>query len=145
MNDADNSESVWNRPLVSVVMPCLDEEQAIGACIKKIRQTFDTANIDGEIVVCDNGSSDDSVAIAERMNARVIHESNRGYGNAYLTGFAAAKGRYLIMGDADDTYDFTMIPEFLRMLTEEGYDFVTGSRYLGGWRATNNGVASRIW
>ncbi len=121
-----------NDPLVSVVMPCLDEEEAIGVCIEKIQRTFKSAGINGEIVVCDNGSTDDSVAIAERMNARVVHESTRGYGNAYLAGFAAARGRYLIMGDADDTYDFTLIPEFLRMLIDEGYDFVTGSRYLGG-------------
>ena len=132
MNDASNTDSKTESPLVSVVMPCLDEEEAIGACIEKIQRTFETAGIDGEIVVCDNGSTDDSVAIAERMKVRVVHEPNRGYGNAYLTGFAAARGRYLIMGDADDTYDFTLIPEFLRMLTEEEYDFVTGSRYLGG-------------
>ncbi len=130
MNDTGDTDS--DRPLVSVVMPCLDEEEAIGVCIEKIQRTFESAGINGEIVVCDNGSTDDSVAIAERMNARVVHEPTRGYGNAYLAGFAAARGRYLIMGDADDTYDFTLIPEFLRMLIDEGYDFVTGSRYLGG-------------
>jgi glycosyltransferase involved in cell wall biosynthesis len=119
-------------PLVSVVMPCLDEEAAIGACIEKIQRTFRTAGIDGEIVVCDNGSTDASVAIAERMGARVVHEARRGYGNAYLTGFAAARGRYLIMGDADDTYDFSLIPTFVAAMTEQGYDFVTGSRYLEG-------------
>ena len=122
-------------PLVSVVMPCLDEEEAIGSCIEKIKRTFASAGIDGEIVVCDNGSSDASVTIAERMGARVVHEANRGYGHAYLTGFAAAKGEFLIMGDADDTYDFTLIPEFLGKMTEERFDFVTGSRYLGGGEA----------
>ena len=120
------------RPLVSVVMPCLNEEAAIGACIEKIQRTFGTAGIAGEIVVCDNGSTDTSVAIAERMGARVVHESRRGYGNAYLKGFAEARGTYLVMGDADDTYDFSLIPEFLSAMTERGYDFVTGSRYLGG-------------
>jgi glycosyltransferase involved in cell wall biosynthesis len=120
------------RPLVSVVMPCLNEEAAIGACIEKIQRTFRTAGMDGEIVVCDNGSTDASVAIAERMGARVVHEARRGYGNAYLTGFAAARGRYLIMGDADDTYDFSLIPSFVAAMTEQGYDFVTGSRYLEG-------------
>ena len=132
MNIAGQTDSELTGPLVSVVMPCLDEQEAIGACIEKIQRTLDTAGIDGEIVVCDNGSTDDSVAIAERMNARVVHEPNRGYGNAYLTGFAATRGRYLVMGDADDTYDFTLIPEFLSKLTNEGFDFVTGSRYLGG-------------
>jgi glycosyltransferase involved in cell wall biosynthesis len=118
-------------PLVSVVMPVLDEEEAIGPCIEKIRATFASARIDGEIVVCDNGSTDDSVAIAERMGARVVHQPVRGYGNAYLKGFASARGRYLVMGDADDTYDFTMIPQFVGAL-ESGQQFVTGSRYLGG-------------
>jgi glycosyltransferase involved in cell wall biosynthesis len=90
-------------PLVSVVMPCLNEEEAIGACIDKIRRTFDEAGIAGEIVVCDNGSTDRSVAIAEARGVRVVHQPLRGYGNAYLKGFAGARGRYLIMGDADDT------------------------------------------
>jgi glycosyltransferase involved in cell wall biosynthesis len=118
-------------PLVSVVMPCLNEEEAIGPCIEKIKRTFDDAGLDGEIVVCDNGSTDRSVAIAERLGARVVHQPLRGYGNAYLKGFASARGRYLVMGDADDTYDFTMIPQFLGAL-RNGCDFVTGSRYLGG-------------
>jgi glycosyltransferase involved in cell wall biosynthesis len=125
-------ESGSASPLVSVVMPCLNEEAAIGACIEKIQRTFAAAGIDGEIVVCDNGSTDASVAIAERMGARVVHQPRRGYGRAYLTGFAAARGRYLIMGDADDTYDFALIPQFLDALTRDGYDFVTGSRYLKG-------------
>jgi len=123
---------VSQEPLVSVVMPCLNEEEAIGPCIEKIQRTFAEAGIDGEIVVCDNGSTDASVAIAERMGARVVHQPLRGYGNAYLKGFASARGRYLVMGDADDTYDFTMIPTFLAALTDDGHQFVTGSRYLGG-------------
>ncbi|SPP63658.1 glycosyltransferase family 2 protein [Nitrospira lenta] len=122
------------RPMVSVVLPCLNEEAAIGACLQKILDTFDRARLDGEIVVCDNGSTDRSVAIAEKMGARVVHQPERGYGNAYLKGFASAKGRYLVMGDADDTYDFTMIPAFLDKL-REGDDFVTGSRYLEGGHA----------
>ncbi len=120
-----------DEPLVSVVMPVLNEEEALGPCIEKIRATFASAGIDGEIVVCDNGSTDASVAIAERMGARVVHQPLRGYGNAYLKGFASARGRYLVMGDADDTYDFTMIPQFVGAL-EGGQQFVTGSRYLGG-------------
>lgn len=119
-------------PEVSVVMPCLNEEAAIGACIEKIRRTFDEAGLDGEIVVCDNGSTDRSVAIAEAMGARVVHQPERGYGNAYLKGFDSARGKFLVMGDADDTYDFTMIPRFLEALRNDGNAFVTGSRYLGG-------------
>jgi glycosyltransferase involved in cell wall biosynthesis len=116
-------------PLVSVVMPCLNEEEAIGSCISKIQDTFARMGIQGEIVVADNGSTDSSIAIAERMGALVVHQPLRGYGNAYIKGFSCAKGRYLIMGDADDTYDFTLIPQVLERL-DRGYDFVTGSRYL---------------
>ena len=119
-------------PEVSVVMPCLNEEEAIGACIEKIRRTFDEAGLDGEIVVCDNGSTDRSVTIAESLGARVVHQPERGYGNAYLKGFDSARGKYLVMGDADDTYDFTLIPRFLDALRVDGNAFVTGSRYLGG-------------
>jgi glycosyltransferase involved in cell wall biosynthesis len=119
-------------PLVSVVMPCLNEEKALGSCIQTIQRTFAGAGIDGEIVVCDNGSTDASVSIAERMGARVVHQPLRGYGNAYLKGFASARGRYLVMGDADDTYDFRMIPQFVDALDGGGYQFVTGSRYLDG-------------
>lgn len=123
------------RPLVSVVMPCLNEEAAIGPCIEKIQRTFSSAGIDGEVVVSDNGSTDASVEIAERMGARVVHQPLRGYGQAYFKGFASARGKYLVMGDADDTYDFTMIPQFLSALRDERFDFVTGSRYLNGGEA----------
>lgn len=122
-------------PLVSVVMPCLNEEEAIGACIEKIQRTFAAAGLEGEIVVCDNGSTDASAAVAGRMGARVVHQPLRGYGNAYLKGFESARGRYLVMGDADDTYDFTLIPEFVTALDREGHQFVTGSRYLNGGHA----------
>lgn len=132
MIDTVKNES---RPLVSVVLPCLNEEEAIGACLKKILTTFAEAQLDGEIIVCDNGSTDRSVAIAESMGIRVVHQPQKGYGNAYLKGFASAKGTYLIMGDADDTYDFTMIPTFIEKL-RAGHDFVTGSRYLEGGHAT---------
>jgi glycosyltransferase involved in cell wall biosynthesis len=118
------------RPLVSVVLPCLNEEEALGVCIEKIQKSFAKADIDGEIIVRDNGSTDNSVAIAKSMGVRVVYQPVRGYGNAYLKGFASARGSYVIMGDADDTYDFGQIPEFLDRLVNQGYDFVTGSRYL---------------
>jgi glycosyltransferase involved in cell wall biosynthesis len=121
-------------PLVSVVLPCLNEEDAIGTCINKIKNVFTNTGINGEIVVCDNGSTDKSVEIAESMGIRVVHQNLRGYGNAYLKGFSVASGKYLIMGDADDTYDFNLIPEFLNKLTNEGCDFVTGSRHLKGFK-----------
>ena len=130
---ADSTANIdSDQPLVSVVMPCLNEEAAIGACIHKIQTAFATARINGEIVVCDNGSTDNSVAIAKSMGTRVVHQPLRGYGNAYIKGFASARGDYLIMGDADDTYDFSLIPKFLEYLCNRGYDFVTGSRYLNG-------------
>lgn len=121
--------------MVSVVLPCLNEEAAIGSCLQKILDTFSQAQLDGEVIVCDNGSTDRSVAIAESMGVQVVHQPERGYGNAYLKGFASAKGTYLVMGDADDTYDFTMIPTFIEKL-RAGHDFVTGSRYLEGGHAT---------
>ena len=122
----------FEKPLVSVVLPCLNEEEAIGACIAKIESVFKNANVDGEIVVSDNGSTDRSVEIAESMGVRVVHQPLRGYGNAYHKGFAEARGKYLVMGDADDTYDFNLIPQFLEKLVDQKYDFVTGSRYAEG-------------
>ncbi|MEH2004911.1 glycosyltransferase family 2 protein [Nostoc sp.] len=130
--------------LVSVVMPCLNEEAAIGSCIEKIQNTFNNAGIDGEIVVCDNGSTDSSVEIAKNMGVRVVHQSLRGYGNAYLKGFNSARGKYFIMGDADDTYDFRLIPQFLDAIVNENYDFVTGSRFLGKKGLENNPLLHRL-
>ena len=130
MDRSQKLKPAGDMPLVSVVMPCLDEEAAIGSCIESIERTFVNANICGEIIVCDNGSSDKSAEIAERMGAKVVHEPRRGYGRAYLKGFASARGKFIIMGDADGTYDFALIPEFVRLLEYEGYDFVSGSRYL---------------
>lgn len=126
-------EKEKREPLVSVVIPCLNEEETIGICIQKIQEVFTNEKIDGEVIVCDNGSTDNSVRIAESMGVCVVHQPIRGYGNAYLKGFAGAGGLYLIMIDADDTYDFNLIPEFLKKLVSEGYDFVTGSRYLRGF------------
>ncbi|MBD2772394.1 glycosyltransferase family 2 protein [Iningainema tapete] len=132
------------QPLVSVVMPCLNEEAGIGSCIEKILTTFRKAGINGEIVVCDNGSTDKSVEIAKSMGVTVIHQPQRGYGNAYLKGFANARGKYFIMGDADDTYDFRLIPHFLNALIYDGYDFVTGSRFLGKKGLENNPWLHRL-
>lgn len=144
ITEANQLETPLDVPLVSVVMPCLNEEAAIGACIQKIQQAFKAAGINGEVVVCDNGSTDNSVDIAKSMGVRVVHQPLRGYGNAYLKGFASAKGSYIIMGDADDTYDFTLIPEFLNKLVREKYDFVTGSRYLTGYNNESNPILHRF-
>lgn len=116
--------------LVSVVIPCLNEEKTLGICIEKIKRVFTEDNINGEILVCDNGSTDKSVEIAEDMNVRVVHQPVRGYGSAYLKGFESAIGSYIIMGDADDSYNFEEIAPFINKL-KEGYELVMGNRFRG--------------
>jgi len=115
---------------VSVVMPCLNEAAGVGSCVLKARAALDRAGLVGEVVVADNGSTDDSPALAEAAGARVVHVAERGYGAAYLGGLSAARGRYLVMGDADGTYDFDDIPAFVAKL-KEGHDLVIGSRFAG--------------
>jgi glycosyltransferase involved in cell wall biosynthesis len=111
-------------------MPCLNESETLGICIKKARKTLDQLNIEGEIVVADNGSTDGSQDIARGLGARVINEPEKGYGNAYRAGIAAARGEYIIIGDSDDSYDFTEIGRFYAKL-QEGYDLVMGTRMKG--------------
>jgi len=115
---------------VSVVMPCLNEERTLGACIEKIREAFKKDRMDGEIIVVDNGSTDKSVEIARSGGARVIIEKTKGYGSALRRGIEAAGGKYIIMGDADNTYDFSEISKFVQPL-REGYELVMGSRFAG--------------
>ncbi|MCU0314421.1 MAG: glycosyltransferase family 2 protein [Solirubrobacteraceae bacterium] len=113
--------------LVSVVIPCLNEEENIEACVRAAREAMDRAQISGEVVVADNASEDRSAELARAAGARVVSEPRRGYGSAYLAGFAAARGTYIVMGDADLTYDFNEIPNFVREL-EDGADLVMGDR-----------------
>lgn len=115
---------------VSVVMPCLNEEGTLGICIEKAQETLNSLRIRGEVVIADNGSTDNSVLIAQQYGARVVHEQQRGYGAAYLAGLNAAHGKYIIMGDSDDTYDFTDLNRFITPL-KEGYDMVMGNRFKG--------------
>lgn len=115
---------------VSVVLPCLNEEQGIGACIGRIKGVFAAENIAGEIIVADNGSVDRSMEIARSLGCRVFSENVQGYGAAYLCGLRQARGRYIVMGDSDNTYDFGDIPKFLAPL-QQGADFVMGSRFKG--------------
>ena len=115
---------------VSVVMPCLNEEEAIGLCIEKAFRALGQNGIRGEVVVADNGSTDDSVRIAKSLGARVVHEPVAGYGSAYMRGFAEARGKYIVMGDSDNTYNFSQLDGFLEPL-QNGYDFVMGSRLKG--------------
>jgi glycosyltransferase involved in cell wall biosynthesis len=115
---------------VSVVIPCLNEEEAIGDCIEKVKKVFLNENIRGEIIVVDNGSTDRSVDIAKNLGAKVIYQHLRGYGAAYIKGLKEAKGKYIIIGDGDGSYDFNSIVTFLEWL-RRGYDLVMGSRFKG--------------
>jgi glycosyltransferase involved in cell wall biosynthesis len=107
----------------------LNESQAVGECVRQALETLRMNGISGEVVVCDNGSTDGSAEIAARAGARVVHESRPGYGSAYLRAFEAARGKYIVMADADGTYDFRLIPDFLTPL-RNGYDLVMGARDL---------------
>jgi glycosyltransferase involved in cell wall biosynthesis len=112
---------------VSIVIPCLNEAESIGECIRRARAVLGEQHLLGEIVVVDNGSDDGSGDIARSLGATVVDEPRRGYGHAYLAGFRAARGRYIVMIDADLTYDFAEIPRFVRAL-EEGAEVVIGNR-----------------
>ncbi len=116
---------------LSIVIPCLNEAETLGICLAKAKQVIAELDLAAEIIVADNGSSDDSVHIAEEFGARVVSVRAKGYGNALLGGISAARGRYVIMGDADDSYDFLEIPKFLEPL-REGYDLVQGCRLPSG-------------
>jgi glycosyltransferase involved in cell wall biosynthesis len=113
--------------LVSVVIPCLNEAENIELCVRTAREVLERSDIEGEVLVVDNASEDDSAALAQAAGARVVSEPKRGYGSAYLAGFAAAKGRYIVMADADLTYDFNEIPRFVAEL-DGGAELVMGDR-----------------
>jgi glycosyltransferase involved in cell wall biosynthesis len=115
------------RPRVSVVIPCLNEARNIEECVGRARTVMAEHGIDGEVVVADNASTDGSGALAEAAGARVIGEPRRGYGSAYLAGFSAARGEFIVMADADLTYDWSEIPRFVHKL-EEGAEIVIGDR-----------------
>jgi glycosyltransferase involved in cell wall biosynthesis len=113
--------------LVSVVIPCLNEAQTIEACVRRARDVLAESGVPGEVVVSDNASEDRSAELAANAGARVVREPRRGYGSAYLAGFAAARGRYIVMLDADLTYDFDEIPRFVEQL-DAGAELVMGDR-----------------
>jgi len=126
MNQSDSE------PLeLSIVMPCLNEVETIAVCVEKAQRSLQSLKIAGEIVIADNGSDDGSQRLAANLGARVVHVSERGYGNALMGGIAAARGRFVIMGDADDSYDFSRLEPFVEKL-REGYDLVMGNRFRGG-------------
>jgi glycosyltransferase involved in cell wall biosynthesis len=117
--------------VLSIVMPCLNEAATLGACIEKAQRSLQALGVAGEIIVADNGSTDGSPEIAARLGARVVHVAVKGYGSALMGGIEAARGKYIIMGDADDSYDFTNLGPFLEKL-RDGYDLVMGNRFKGG-------------
>ncbi len=116
-----------DRLLVSVVIPCLNEAENIELCVRSALEVMEREGIRGEVVVADNASEDDSARLARAAGAHVVTETRRGYGSAYLAGFAAARGKYIVMGDADLTYDFAEIPRFVAEL-ENGSELVMGDR-----------------
>ncbi len=117
-------------PLVSVILPALNEEETVGECIIRIQQAFTHTGIHGEIIVSDS-STDRTAEIAEALGARVIHPSRRGYGSAYLEAFAFARGDIIVIGDADNTYDFQEIPALIAPIRAGKADLVVGSRFAG--------------
>ena len=121
----------WEVPLVSAIIPCLNEERTLGICIRKALEAFAQRGIIGEVVVGDNGSSDGSVELAISLGARVVHQPIRGYGAAICAAAGAARGRYLIMADADDSYDWSQLDDFIDAL-ENGAELVMGNRFAGG-------------
>lgn len=130
MNDHAVTETVHDVE-VSIVMPCLNEADTLEVCIKKALRALGEHQIAGEIIVADNGSTDGSQAIASRLGVRLVPVAAKGYGNALMGGIAAACGKFIIMGDADDSYDFLAIPHFVNKL-REGYELVQGCRLRTG-------------
>lgn len=116
---------------LTILMPCLNEAATVGYCIDEAKKFISESGISAEILVADNGSTDDSVKIAEEHGARVVHVKEKGYGNALIGGIKAAKGKLIIMGDCDMSYDFYNLSEFIKLL-REGYGLVIGNRFDGG-------------
>ena len=118
---------------LTILMPCLNEVETLASCIAKARGFLARSGIRGEVLVADNGSTDGSQTIAEAAGARVVHIAERGYGSALRSGIRAARGRYVIMGDSDDSYDFSDLGLFVEKL-RQGYQLVMGNRFQGGIR-----------
>lgn len=119
-----------DKKTISVIFPCLNEEQTLGKCIDQARSAIKRAKLKGEIIVVDNGSTDNSVQIAKKKKVTLIIQPQKGYGRAYLTGFKKASGKYIVIADCDGTYTFDQLGQFIDLL-EKGYGFVNGSRIKG--------------
>jgi len=120
-----------NRTELSILMPCLNEAETLEICIKKAQKALEDLNVNGEVIIADNGSTDGSPEIAASLGAREVQVAEKGYGSALQGGIKAARGKYIIMGDADDSYDFTNLGPFLEKL-RDGYELVMGNRFKGG-------------
>lgn len=141
LGNISTRETPRNRPLdrveqdhgleLSIIMPCLNEAETLAVCIQKAQRFIEENELAGEVIIADNGSNDGSQEIARSLNARVVNIPTKGYGSALKGGIAAAKGKYIIMGDADDSYDFSNLNPFVRKL-RNGYDLVMGNRFKGG-------------
>ncbi|MEU1392953.1 MULTISPECIES: glycosyltransferase [unclassified Nonomuraea] len=116
---------------LTVVMPCLNEAETVEVCVRKALACMEEHGIEGEVLIADNGSTDGSQQLARDAGARVVHVDEKGYGNALMGGIRAARGKYVIMGDADDSYDFTSLLPFVEQL-RDGADLVMGNRFKGG-------------
>ena len=123
-------QDLKTKKFVSIIMPCLNEEDSVGVCVKTAIAALKKEKLAGEVIVADNGSSDNSSKVATKAGAKVIEVKKRGYGEAYLGGIKAAIGDYLILGDSDASYNFGQIPKFIKKL-DRGADFVIGSRLKG--------------
>lgn len=130
-NQSSSPGSSGNSLELSVVMPCLNEAETLETCIIKARRALNELNVRGEVIVADNGSTDGSQDIARRANARVVSVEGKGYGSALMGGINAARGKFIVMGDADDSYDFSNLEPFLEKL-RAGFDLVMGNRFKGG-------------
>ena len=146
-DSASEVDPLRSDPELSIVMPCLNEADTLESCILKAQRALAENDIAGEVIIADNGSSDGSQGIAERLGSRLIPVSERGYGSALMGGIGAARGRYVLMGDADDSYDFAEAPQFLAKL-REGYELVQGCRMTSGGGTVLPGampLLHRVW
>jgi glycosyltransferase involved in cell wall biosynthesis len=131
INMPNNAEAESEEIELTIVMPCLNEAETLEACIVEAQEALRKNNLRGEVLIADNGSTDGSQEITQRLGARLVPVPRRGYGSALLGGIAAARGKFIIMGDADDSYDFANIMPFVEKM-REGYDLVMGNRFRGG-------------